>query len=68
MNPPDTDYQSILRRTLAEKILLKLIEIAPQMMELERKWLMGNHEHPDAKLAWELADAFLRAEHEPDMR
>ena len=48
------------RRELAEKILLKLIEIAPQAFKLDdaNSLTLGN----GAELAWWIADAFLKAE------
>ena len=60
-----TDYETILRRTLAEKILLKLIEITPQMMELDGTVSLSTDCPRLSKLAWEFADAFLRAENVP---
>lgn len=62
---PPTDYETILRRTLAEKILLKLIEITPQMMELDGAGPLPVDCPHLSKLAWEFADAFLRAENAP---
>ena len=52
------------RRVLAEKVLLKLIEITPQMMQLQEA-APGppSTEYPRlGRLAWEIADAFNRAE------
>jgi hypothetical protein len=51
-------YASTSRRELAEKILLKLIEIAPTAFD------NTNSESPNegARLAWSIADAFLKAE------
>lgn len=48
------------RRELAEKILLKLIEIAPQVFKIDDPYsaTLGN----GAELAWWIADAFLKAE------
>lgn len=53
-------YAGTLRRELAEKILLKLIEIAPAMFELDS----GGSSLPaaGAQLAWVISDAFLKAE------
>jgi hypothetical protein len=62
---PPTDYEIILRRTLAEKILLKLIEITPQMMKLDGVGPLSADCPRLSKLAWEFADAFLRAENAP---
>jgi hypothetical protein len=43
------------RRELAEKILLKLIEVSPAAT-------MANEEGEGIRLAWQIADAFLKAE------
>lgn len=52
------------RRVLAEKVLLKLIEITPQMIQLQEAMPGApSDEYPKlARLAWEIADAFNRAE------
>lgn len=52
-------YPDIGRRALAEKILLKLIEISPQVGFAT---FDTNHYGEGIKLAWETADAFLKAE------
>jgi hypothetical protein len=49
-----------LRRELAEKILLKLIEIAPTAFETDAAGSVLPEE--GIKLAWSIADAFLKAE------
>jgi hypothetical protein len=48
----------LTRRELAKEILLKLIEIAPTAFD------NANSESPNegARLAWSIADAFLKAE------
>lgn len=53
-------YASTSRRELAEKVLLKLIEIAPQVFEIDDpdSATLGN----GAELAWSIADAFLKVE------
>lgn len=43
------------RRDLAEKILLKLIEVSPAAT-------MASEEGEGIRLAWQIADAFLKAE------
>lgn len=50
----------VSRRELAEKVLLKLIEIAPQAFKLDdaNSLTLGN----GVELAWWIADAFLKAE------
>jgi hypothetical protein len=45
----------ISRRALAEKILLKLIEVSPAAS-------MASEEGEGIRLAWQIADAFLKAE------
>ena len=66
MNEPTNPYG---RRVLAEKVLLKLIEIRPQMMQLQEA-APGppSTEYPRlGRLAWEIANAFNRAEMVPEV-
>lgn len=52
-------YPDIGRRVLAEKILLKLIEISPSM-----GFITGDSvkDGEGVRVAWSIADAFLKAE------
>lgn len=51
------------RRELAERILLKLIEIGPAMYQIRREgeWLPAAE---GTRLAWAIADAFMKAENQ----
>jgi hypothetical protein len=47
------------RRALAKEILLKLIEISPQILSSRADTFTGSG---GVELAWKIADAFLKAE------
>jgi hypothetical protein len=49
-------HADFVRRELAEKILLKLIEVSPAAT------LTSGKDGEGIRLAWDIADAFLKAE------